>query len=182
MKKTEIDIQDVYTFMNEKNILFSFVGDLSHEVTSSLLKNVKLSINRIAGVKAVIKKKLYNIIVECIDNVATHNIHHDVRHGHVPPVLFILSRHSGHFKIITGNYVTAPDIRKIKSHIDTINTLNRHRLKKWYLEEFAIRNHPKNYNRTLGLIEIGLKAKGKLHYDFKAIGKGYSFYTFQAEV
>lgn len=168
--------QDVYRFMDERNIFMSFVGDLTHQVTSTLLINIKKSINSLDAATAI-KKKIYNITVECLDNITRHNINSDLS-GKIPPTIFIFSGDVEHYKIITGNHIHNADISVLTQRIEKANSLDKKGLQDLYRKKML----EKNTFGGLGIIDIALKSGSKLSYEFKPVSENVSFFIFQTIV
>src|SRR4051812_15853697 len=105
-KQTTSEALEIHDYMNEKNIIMSFMGELTHQVTTSLLKNLKDSMSY-ANVDLMTQKRLYGIIVECLDNISKHWMSLDIIKvmGHASPPIFMLSKKDNYYFIITGNHI-----------------------------------------------------------------------------
>jgi hypothetical protein len=168
--------------MNERNILVSFVGDLEHDITSSLLQNIRKSINKTEPVKKV-RTYLYDVIVECLDNMIRHNVKKPMSRfaGKIPSTLFVFSRQEGHYKIVTGNHIHNDSTQKLKEHLDQLNSLDKKSLRKFH-DQLIARKFTTHLQHGIGLVELAMKASGKLQYEFRPVEKDISFYIFQVSV
>ncbi len=178
MTATEsINAQDVYRFMNEHGIVVSFVGELTHEVVSSLLTNIEKSIGSLEADSAV-KQQVYGVTMQCLENITLHNLGNGSGNklGGNPASIFIFSANDNHYKIITGNHVNKVRINELTQHIDKVNSLDKKVLKDLYLTTVKAQNKEVG----LGIIDIAVKSGNKLVYEFKPVSEDVVFYILQA--
>ncbi len=180
---SSLNAQEMYQFMNERNIILSFVGDLTREVTTPLLQNIKKSINKLQ-IRKKTKTVLYDVIVECIDNISRHNVVTDTENKLLPEksVMFIFCRDEHNFTVITGNHVYSERVKQLQHNLETINSSDNKKLKKLYDEVLSHKFKTGREQIGLGMIEIALSTGSKFKYEFREIGKGVSFYVQQVLV
>ncbi|MEK6615682.1 MAG: SiaB family protein kinase [Bacteroidota bacterium] len=183
MSKEISEALEIHQFMNERNVIMSFMGELTHQVTTSLLKNLKDDMS-VTNVDFVTQKRLYGIIVECLDNIVKHWIAIDIKRilGRSSPPIFILSRHDNFYYIITGNHIPNDQIDSLIKKIDTVNALDKKGLQEYYRQTLAKESPLDRDNAGLGIIDIGLKSGNKLEYEFRTVTPTVSFYVIQAKI
>lgn len=183
MSKEISEALEIHQFMNERNVIMSFMGELTHQVTTSILKNLKEDMNN-ANVNVVTQKRLYGIIVECLDNIAKHWIPNDMEKilGRYSPPIFILSRQSGYYFIITGNHIANTQVDALIKKIELVNALDKKGLQEFYRTTLAKESPLDRDNAGLGIIDIALKSGNKLEYEFRPVSKDVSFYMIQARI
>jgi len=71
MKK--IDIYDYYDKMEEQKIMLSFKGDLSNDLITSIVEVVEEKMDKFQS-ELKTKKKVINVLVECLQNLYHHNL------------------------------------------------------------------------------------------------------------
>ena len=179
MTPENINAQDVYHFMNERNIVMSFVGDLSHEVIASLLANIRKSINSLET-DAAVKEQLYSVVVECLDNITNYNFTGQEGQfaGKIPPPLFIFSVGENQYKVITGNHVSNSSIPQLKEKLEKINSLEKNGLHDFHKKTTS----EKEVKGEIGIIDIAIKSGNKLSYEFRPVTDNVSFYILQTVV
>lgn len=183
MAKETTEALEIHQFMNERNVVMSFMGELTHQVTTSLLKNLKMDMNQ-ANVGVVTQKRLYGIIVECLDNISKHWIANDIEKvmGRSSPPIFMLSRSEGFYFIITGNHIPKDQIDSLVKKIELVNSLDKQGLQEFYRQTLAKESPLDRDNAGLGIIDIALKSGNKLEYEFRPVNDNISFYVIQARI
>jgi hypothetical protein len=180
MSTGTIDVRDVYNFMAEKNIIISFLGDFNHRIVTSLLSSIKKILN---GIEAdyLVKKRLYNIVVECLENIARHseaNSQPDQPRFNVSTIFTIAKTEEG-FDIVTGNFIQEESIPAMRERLEKVNSLDKEGLQDMYRNKL-IENPPAGGG--LGIIDISIKSGCKLSYEFKPVRDGLSFFILQTTV
>lgn len=174
---------EIHQYMNDKNVIMSFMGELTHQVTTSLLKNLKENMSS-TNVDVVTQKRLYGIIVECLDNISKHWVAMDIERvlGRSSPPLFMLSRKDNFYFIVTGNHVPSEHVDSLIKKIELVNALDKKGLQDYYRQTLAKESPLERDNAGLGIIDIALKSGNKLEYEFKPITGAVSFYVIQARI
>ena len=174
---------EIHDYMNEKNVIMSFMGELTHQVTTSLLKNLKDNMTA-TNVDLVTQKRLYGIIVECLDNISKHWMALDIQKllGRVSPPIFMLSRKDNFYYIVTGNHVPNDQVDSLVKKIELVNALDKKGLQEFYRNTLAKESPVDRDDAGLGIIDIALKSGNKLEYGFKSITPTVSFYVVQAKI
>ncbi|TAL61224.1 MAG: hypothetical protein EPN85_05440 [Bacteroidetes bacterium] len=183
MSKQTSEALEIHEYMNEKNIIMSFMGELTHQVTTSLLKNLKESMSY-SNVNLMTQKRLYGIIVECLDNIAKHWAALDIQKvmGRSSPPIFMLSKKGNYYYIVTGNHVSNEQVAALATKIEMVNSLDKKGLQDFYRQTLAQESPLDRDNAGLGIIDIALKSGNKLEYEFRPITETVSFYVVQARI
>ena len=168
---------EVYQFMSEKNILMAFTGHFDHLVTTSLLKNVKSKLNAIQSVTGI-DKKVYNILVESIENISKYTLHSGL---HQNISMLLLCKSENHFTVITGNHILNKDVPALKARLQSISNYTVSDLKKMYRQQMLSKRVDEN-SAGLGILDIAIKSGNHLKYDFKPMTALTTFYLFQTEI
>ena len=183
MSKQTSEALEIHDYMNEKNVIMSFMGELTHQVTTSLLKNLKDSMTN-SNVDLITQKRLYGIIVECLDNISKHWIALDIQKvmGRSSPPIFMLSKKEAAYFIVTGNHVANEQVDALVTKINLVNSLDKKGLQEFYRETLAKESPLDRDNAGLGIIDIALKSGNKLEYEFRPVTPTVSFYVIQAKI
>ena len=174
---------EIHDYMNEKNVIMSFMGELTHQVTTSLLKNLKDSM-AYSSVDMLTQKRLYGIIVECLDNISKHWTALDIQKvmGRSSPPIFMLSKKDNSYFIVTGNHVSNEQVGALAAKIEMVNSLDKKGLQDFYRQTLAKETAIDTDNAGLGIIDIALKSGNKLEYEFRPVTPSVSFYVVQARI
>lgn len=183
MSKETSEALEIHEYMNEKNIIMSFMGELTHQVTTSLLKNLKDSMSY-SNVDLLTQKRLYGIIVECLDNISKHWAAIDLQKvmGRSTPPIFMLSKKDTCYYIVTGNHVSNDQVGTLATKIEMVNSLDKKGLQDFYRQTLAKESPLTRDNAGLGIIDIALKSGNKLEYEFRPVSDQVSFYVIQARI
>jgi len=147
----------LYTSEIMSNIILQYNGNISKEITISILQ----IIDNYKEEKRL-KKKLYNILVESLQNLDNHSLFKDIS--------FILEKSKDSYTITTKNYINNIEVESLKSKIDYINSLNEEELKSLYKSDLGKGEYSKKGGAGLGLIDIKRKSNSNLIYNFEEVG------------
>ena len=67
----DLDIFGFYDKMEESNILLSFKGEITSDLLTSILQIMESKLENFAE-KSKTKKKVYHVLVECLQNLYHH--------------------------------------------------------------------------------------------------------------
>mgnify|MGYP006865120026 CR=1 FL=1 len=180
-----MDILELYDRMNMNNIILSFKGDITTGLMSSVLQIMEDKLNNYDE-KPRIRKKVYNVLVECLQNLYHHvdpvpDSIGRIRNGD-SSAIFMIGLEEDRYKIITGNYVRSDRIPELKERLEYINSKDHDDLRTLYKEVLNNEERSDKGGGGLGMIDIARKTGGKLSYDITAINEQYAFFTLNINV
>jgi len=175
------DLHEWYDKMNDQSVVFAYEGAITADLITSVLETIELKLDEI-NENAKVKKKVYNVLVESLQNL--------YHHIDVPPdkeilnlddkfAIFVFAKFDGYYRISTGNFVKIDKYQILKDRLDQINYLSQDELKSLYKlilnnEEFSIKG-----GGGLGMIDIARKTGNKLEYQFYTYNRDYFFYCME---
>lgn len=172
--------------MEEDNILLSFKG----LVTSSLLDSVlQIMESKLAFLEESpkIKKKVFNVLVECLQN-----LHHHIdgereansQEGYLESksALILISKEENAFFVRTGNYIRSSDSKNLVDRIEKINALDYDELKHYYQEVLSTGSLSEKGTAGLGFIDIARKSRNKLDYEIIQTDKNQAFFCLNVKI
>lgn len=170
-------INGCYADLQVGNIIVAYKGEINPEIISDTLELVESKLDIELSHNNRVRKKIYNVLVECLQNLYHHV---DTLPGEQNSNLgvFILSKCEGEgYRISTGNMVQVAKKDALKEKIDRINKMGREELKEFY--KFVLNNQTfsDKGGGGLGLIDIARKTGGKLDYRFIPYNAEYDFFT-----
>ncbi len=157
----------------------AFKGNISSELISNVLEQVESRMDDY-NESSKIRKKVYNVLVESLQNLYHHiEILPEEMHKEYESKfgILVVSRESDHYKISTGNFVTQDRVDILKNKIDKINSMGKEELKDMY--KFIL-NHQRLSEKGgggLGLVDIARKTGNKLDYTFEKYDDTYYFFN-----
>lgn len=162
------------TQSNVTNIL-RYQGSLNFEKIEEILTQFRQAI-RPFDIDVVIRKRIFSILVECLENTFRHNViisHHTKHHS----VEFTLSEIGSMIEIELGNYVRNDNVQSLRATIDAVNALNQEELNKLYRESISVARISEKGGAGLGIIEIARNSRNELKYEFEEPEGNYSFFN-----
>ncbi|MBI5218855.1 MAG: hypothetical protein HY958_07990 [Bacteroidia bacterium] len=167
----------------EKQILLDYSGDFRFETIEILLQKVKEQLSHLE-VKTGIKKKVVNIMVECLENIYKYTTL-DKENSYFNRNFkskVILKKENKSFIITAGNTILNNNIEPLKEKIDHINNLDKDGLQNLY-ESIINNGHISDKGGAgLGIVDIALRSGNKLNYDFSPIDHDLSFYELKIKI
>jgi len=172
-----IDAFNIYDKMEKNNILLSFKGDITSELLTSILQIMENKMDNMQE-EPKTKKKVYNVLVECLQNLYHHMDDATDENGDKNrSAIFMIAKHEGSYNIITGNYILGENIHGLRSRLDEVNSLSKDQLKDYYKSVLNNGEMSLKGGGGLGMIDIARKTGEKLEYNFLEIDNKVSFFT-----
>ena len=157
-------------------VLLDYKGEIVFETIDLLLNRLKKN-PTYRAIRKSVQKKVYSVIVECIDNIYKHNITDklSVNNRSISPYI-MLAKEDDKYIISTGNVVTNDNIQNLRDDLVQINMLDKIGLKSLYAEIVNKDIISDEDGAGLGLITIALKTEEKIDYEFNLINNQYSYF------
>lgn len=179
-------IHDLYDELEKHRVMLSFKGGLSPELITVLLNLVERKLDGMEP-DAKARKRVFNVVVECLQNLYHHNGHLRAAHDGLestsdPHGVVMLARTDTGYSVLTGNFMHGADVDLLKNHLDRINSLNAEALREWYLSKLADGKYSEAGGGGLGMIDIARRSGGKLGYAFVPYDKDSAFFSLNVNV
>ena len=177
-----LDIYDFYDKMERNNIMLSFKGDITSELLTSVLQIMESKLDNLQE-EPKIKKKVYNVLVECLQNLYHHldEVSAD-QNDKVRSAIFMIGKIDNQYNIITGNYIKNTNIEGLKKRLDDINLLTKEELKEYYKLVLSNGEMSSKGGGGLGMIDIARKTGQKLNFNFSPVDDKYSFFSLNIKI
>jgi hypothetical protein len=170
-------IQEWLENLSKNEILFLFKGEVSSTLIADSLDEIELKIDN-ASNRA--KKKIYNVLVECMQNLLHHSAvlpNDGSTEEKGKYAICLLSKNSVGYHIITGNFVVEAQKNFLTKHIDHINTLDNDALKDLYKDILNNQEFSAKGGGGLGMVDITRKSGSHLDYKFYEYQQGFYFFS-----
>lgn len=150
--------------LEKNNTILSYKGDLNYDKIGDLLKEYEAEVESY-GFKRGLKKKVYSIIVELLENVVKHGYscsEKGDRH-----VEFVLLIEGEHIRAKCSNFIPTSNIKVLNKRLNLINKLNKKYLNR--LLNYTITNKTISDvgGAGLGLIMISKYSENKITHDIE---------------
>jgi hypothetical protein len=179
------NIYDLYQTMEQNNTMLSFKGVVTSDLLTSVLSIMESKLNHVEKSPKT-KKKVYNVLVECLQNLYHHN--EDLSSGEGLDFLFsksallMISKLNGQYEVKTGNYIRKPDVEDLKEKLNNINSLNKEELRTLYKTILSDGEMSDKGTAGLGMIDIARKSGNKLEFDFLPIDNSFDFFCLNVKI
>ncbi|MFZ6051239.1 SiaB family protein kinase [Halocola ammonii] len=180
----KIDVFEFYDRMERENIMISFKGDMNTELLDAILQVAERKLQQIED-SAKVRKRVFNILVECLQNLYHHieQIKFDhKKDSETPSVIVMIARTVRGFSIMTGNFILNDEIDKLKDKLQEINEMDRKEIKSLYKKVLSSGTRTSKGGGGLGIIDIARKSDNKLEYGFIPFDSVSSFFSLNVKV
>ena len=173
------DVHEYYSKLNGGDVLVAFKGSVTTDLINNVLEQIEEKMDSVDE-QAKVRKKLYNVLVESLQNLYHHveDLPASIKSDFESKFgVLVVSRENNAYKISTGNFISSEKIKFLKDKIDKINSLSKDELKDMY--KFIL-NHQKLSAKGgggLGLVDIARKTGNKLEYTFQHYIDDYYFFN-----
>jgi len=166
------NIKELHDILINDNVILFFKGAFNQNSLLNLLSIVESQLH-----ESTITIKIYNLMVEMLQNISKHadNISNEIDWK---PGVFIITETSDSYVLISGNYILNEKVEKLKQNIEFVNNLDYSSLVQEFnlhLQDFDINSR----KRGLGLLDLKKKSKENLNYNFHQIDENISFFMLQ---
>lgn len=177
------DIYNLYKTMERDNIMLSFKGLVTSDLLTSVL-NIMESKMEHMDESPKVRKKVYNVLVECLQNLYHHADNEAIQKDELASdaALFTISKVGDEYLIKTGNYISVDSAPILKSKLDTINSMDKEELKAYYQDVLSNGERSDKGTAGLGMIDIARKSGNKLAYSFLEVDSRNSFFCLTIKI
>lgn len=167
--------------MERHEVLLAFKGEITESMLHSLLGIVEDKLERL-GEPTRVRKKVFHVMVECLQNLYHHSELPEEEGLHLPSSLLMVAKHNDSYAIVTGNFVANGAVHLLKSRLDEVNLMEQTELKQYYKSLLNNGERSDHGGGGLGIVDIAKKATQKLEYYFVPYDAENSFFSLLVKV
>jgi len=133
----------------------------------------------------LIQKKVYHVMVECLQNIAKHAANPDPRDDRNPGVskgILVVSHDPDEYHVTTGNMIEKSKISNLKDLLDHINSLSGEDLNTHYQNQLKFGHLSDKQGAGLGFIDIRRKTGSELVFRFLPVSGTHEFFLFTSVI
>jgi hypothetical protein len=135
--------------------------------------------------KPKVKKKVFNVLVECLQNLYHHidkdNISEEIL-SFDNSALLMIAKNTDNYQVMTGNYMETKYVNDLKAKLDLVNSMDKLELKSYYKEILSNGNRTEKGTAGLGMIDIARKSGQKLDYHFMKFDDKTTFFSLTVKI
>lgn len=167
--------RELYDLMESENIKLIYQGNFTQENVKGVLSMIEGNMGD--GKSESSRRKIFNLIVEILQNIYKHGDARTVTDDNARPGVFMIGRIPGSTTLCAGSLIANAKIAGLKEKIDHVNTLQKEDLEKFYVAKLMDEDLPGAKGAGLGLIDMRLKCGGPINYKFAPLDNSYSLLT-----
>lgn len=174
-------IYELHRTMMSQNLILVYQGEFTQETTKSILAMAERNLDS-TGEESSIKRKVFNVMVEALQNIVKHSdelIEGDV---HSLTAIFLIGKEKDRFSIMAGNPIKKKNMPALKEALEHINSLNKDGLKDLYKEIIKNTTISDKGGAGLGFVDMARKSGEKLMYEFPEMSPDYYFFCLKVNV
>jgi len=168
------NIKELHKILNQENIVLIFNGIFNQE---SLLNLLSIMENQMMEHNLNLKKKVFNIMVEMLQNIVKHGANGDDSSQN--PGIFFINQKDDKYVLNTGNYINKEEAENLREKINYVNSLTIDALNEFYEQSLFNFQIDSSKESGLGLIELRLKTLRKLKYEISPFNEKFSFFALE---
>lgn len=151
--------QEYFQKINEKQVVLAYKARMAPEVLRAILSTTETNLTH-SGEKVQVRKKIFNILVELIQNLIKH-VDLEAQGERANSTITVVKEDESYL-ISTGNYIRKYMSREIQKRIELLNGMSKDEIRKFYMESMDKNELSAKGGAGLGLIDIIRKSGEKM--------------------
>jgi hypothetical protein len=170
----------LFKAMQKDNLNYIYRGVFTAKITDNILALAESNLVKKEDPRAL-KRKVYNVMVEGLQNITKHqaDIDKEVESNNG---VFVLKKEHAKYFITTGNLIENDNIENLTEQIEQVNKLDKDELKAYHRQVLVDGKISSKGGAGLGLIDMARKSGNKLLYAFEKVDKKYSYFYLHTEI
>lgn len=173
-------LAEFYDDLNQNNILLVHHGEITQDILRSLLSLTKEQFKNKKGIRKVVKKRVFNIMIECVQNIKRHA--NDVPEDKFASSIFMIGIVDDDYFIVSGNILNKKNVPALSEQLETVNKLDKDGLDELYFKLIRNGHFNERGGAGLGFVDMARRSGQRFEYAFNELDDNYCFFTFQTRV
>ncbi len=174
-------IFDLHRTMMSQKLILVYQGDFTQETTKSILAMAERNIDS-SGEDASIKRKVFNVMVESLQNIVKHSDELVDGETHSHAAIFLIGRENNKYTIMAGNPIRKVNVAALDEKLQHINSLDKDGLKELYKEIIKNTTISEKGGAGLGFVDMARKSGAKIEFEFPEMSAEYCFFCLKVNV
>jgi hypothetical protein len=174
-------VYDLHNTMLNHNLILVYEGEFTQEITKSVLSMAERNMDSL-GEESSIKRKVFNVMVECLQNIVKHGDDFEEDIVGKNKAIFIIGKNDNLYEITSGNPVKNETAEKLKEKLEHINSLDKEGLKTLYKEIIKNNKLSDKGGAGLGFVDMARKSGRPLEFVFTPIDDQSSFFSLKTTI
>lgn len=168
----------LHQHMMKHRFLLAWRGPFSHSISLAMLT---MSENRLVqdGVEVSTRKKIFNIMMDTLENVTTHSGKPNAKGA---AAIVMLGRNEDDYFIYSGTTIATAEVPRIKEQLSRISELNSDELRNLYTELLHRLTIDEVIDSEVNWINIARKSGQSIAVDFSPVDELTSFFAMKTTI
>ena len=166
--------------MAENRIYMTWSGHITSGIGEEVLSITESKLNE-EDVDSAFRRRVFNIMVESLENVSKYNPGRDSEEKYGMPVA-IVRIEDDKFLLTTGNLVLNDKVDDLKEKLKYINNHDKEGLRNLFFTSLSEQSIETDSTGNMGLISMARKSGSKLIYEFEKVNETYSYFMLTVRV
>ncbi len=167
--------RSLHTMMNDHSLQIVYQGNFTQENVKGVLSMIEGNLTEKKSETS--KRKMFNLIVELLQNIYKHGDARVVTEDNARPGIFVIGRKDNQTALFAGSLIENKKVQTLKEKFDHVNTLSEEELERFYAAKLMDEDLPGAKGAGLGLIDMRLKSGKSIVYEFIPIDNSHSLLT-----
>ncbi len=170
-------VYQIHKSMVNNRILLVYEGEINQDITKAFTTMTQKNLNEDELTSVPIKKRVYHVMVECLQNIGKHSDNIESGEPEVPGNgIFMVSRSGEGFNVITGNPIANSKIAEVTTMLNKVNQMDEEEIKAYYKKKILESRISEKGGAGLGFIDIVKKTGNKIEFHFEKLNDLTSFF------
>lgn len=174
-------IYDLHRTMMSQNLILVYQGEFTQETTKSILAMAERNLDS-TGEESSIKRKVFNVMVEMLQNIVKHSDELIDGEVHSHTAIFLIGKEKDRFTIMAGNPIKKTNKDSLEKKLNQINGLDKEGLKEMYKEIIKNTTISDKGGAGLGFVDMARKSGEQLDFEFPEMSSDYYFFCLKVSV
>lgn len=174
-------IYELHKTMVTRKLMLVYEGEFTQEITKSVLSMAERNMDSI-GEESGIKRKVFNVMVECLQNIVKHADEFSAVTDTRNSAIFMIGKENDDYVITSGNPIKGDKVDLLRNKLDEINSLDKEGLKALYKEIIKNGDLSDKGGAGLGFVDMARKSGQKLEYDFEPLENNVFFFSLKTTI
>lgn len=171
--------QEYFRKLHQEEVVLAYKGRIAPEILRSVLRTTESNLSA-TGEKVPVRKKIFNILVELVQNLLKH-VDMEAEGERANSTLMVIKEH-GNYIISTGNYIHKSASVNIVNKIQELNKMSKEEIRQYFMDNMEKNELSSKGGAGLGLIDIVRKSGEKLEYFIETIDDSTDYLILQIKV
>ena len=175
-------VYSVHENMVGNDIMLIYEGEVNQDITKTFTTMTQKNLEE-GETSLPIKKRVYHVMVECLQNIGKHSDNAESGLPEVPGTgIFMVSKSTDGYFVVTGNPIANSRIEEITEMIETVNKMDKDEIKAYYKKKILESRISDKGGAGLGFIDIVKKTGNKIEFHFRKINDIASFFIMKTYI